>query len=227
MATLIPSFFTCSQRITSGERRFAQRLESNLEDDYLLWYDVPVGCKWLDPDFIVLHPCGASLFWRCKDWKLSTIQSLDPDNAIFVTLDGCKANRKPLRQARDYTMAIASRKPVFQWTGSTRLETRAMTLGKPASSMVTMHSSRGLEFPVVLIPGLGYLPYAQAFPEDEAQLLYMAMTRAIDPLVTTGHQSSAFVRKVGTVLEIHSKARCEGARSRGTAPPHTGFQDRN
>ncbi len=56
MATLIPSFNSCSMRMTPGERRLAQRSEEKLEDDYLLWYDVPVGKKQLHPDFIVLHP---------------------------------------------------------------------------------------------------------------------------------------------------------------------------
>lgn len=32
-------------RMTPGQRRLAQRLEEKLEDDYLLWYDVPVGKK--------------------------------------------------------------------------------------------------------------------------------------------------------------------------------------
>ena len=31
-------------------------LEDKLDDDYLLWYDVPVGPQQLYPDFIVLHP---------------------------------------------------------------------------------------------------------------------------------------------------------------------------
>ncbi|WP_334825853.1 hypothetical protein [Nostoc sp.] len=43
MATLIPSFNSCSMRMTPGQRRLAQRLEEKLEDDYLLWYDVPVA----------------------------------------------------------------------------------------------------------------------------------------------------------------------------------------
>jgi len=42
--------------MTSGEKRLAQRLEAKLDDDYLLWYDVPVGPKCLHPDFILLHP---------------------------------------------------------------------------------------------------------------------------------------------------------------------------
>jgi hypothetical protein len=42
--------------MTSGEKRFAQRLEAKLEEDYLCWYDVPVGPANVHPDFIVLHP---------------------------------------------------------------------------------------------------------------------------------------------------------------------------
>jgi hypothetical protein len=45
MATLIPALGCCLSRMTSGERRLAERLEQKL-DDYLLWSDVPVdrGC---------------------------------------------------------------------------------------------------------------------------------------------------------------------------------------
>ena len=42
--------------MTSGERRLAERLEHKLDDDYLLWYDVPVGPKQTHPDFVVIHP---------------------------------------------------------------------------------------------------------------------------------------------------------------------------
>jgi len=41
---------------TPGERRFARRLESHLEDDYLCWHDVPVGDLRRYPDFVILHP---------------------------------------------------------------------------------------------------------------------------------------------------------------------------
>ena len=56
MAVLIPALSTCTGRMNGGERRLAQRLEHKLEDDYLLWYDVPVGPKQSHPDFVVLHP---------------------------------------------------------------------------------------------------------------------------------------------------------------------------
>ena len=35
MATLIPAIDSCVSRMTSGERRLAERLEQKLDDDYL------------------------------------------------------------------------------------------------------------------------------------------------------------------------------------------------
>lgn len=45
VAALIPAIGACAGRMTAGERRLAERLEQKLDDDYLLWYDVPVGPK--------------------------------------------------------------------------------------------------------------------------------------------------------------------------------------
>ena len=63
--------------------------------------------------------------------------------------------------------------------------------------VMTMHSSKGLEFPVVVIPGLGYMPHSKAEPLSEARLLYVAMTRAMDTLILTHHQESEFVQRLG------------------------------
>ena len=43
MATFLSSPAAAGARATPGERRFADRLADMLEDDYLCWYDVPVG----------------------------------------------------------------------------------------------------------------------------------------------------------------------------------------
>jgi len=75
MATLIPALGTCLHRMTAGEKRLAERLEQKLEDDYLLWYDVPIGPKQTYPDFVVLHPHRGALILETKDWHLSTIHS--------------------------------------------------------------------------------------------------------------------------------------------------------
>jgi superfamily I DNA/RNA helicase len=61
---------------------------------------------------------------------------------------------------------------------------------------VTMHSSKGLELPLVSIPGLGYLPHAQANLDDEVRLMYVGVTRAVDQLVMTCHRDSEFVRRL-------------------------------
>ena len=81
MATLIPDYSACASRMTPGERRFAQRLESKLEDDYLCWYDVPIGQSMRHPDFMVLHPRRGLLILEVKDWKLDTIQSITRSDA--------------------------------------------------------------------------------------------------------------------------------------------------
>jgi UvrD-like helicase C-terminal domain/Nuclease-related domain/AAA domain len=106
MATLIPSFNSCSMRMTPGERRLAQRLEEKLEDDYLLWYDVPVGKKQLHPDFIVLHPSRGLFILEVKDWKLDTIENINPSTVTLLTEDGVKEVKHPLKQARDYAQAV-------------------------------------------------------------------------------------------------------------------------
>ena len=38
--------------MTSGEKSISVRLENKLQDDCLLWYDVPVGPKQSHPDFV-------------------------------------------------------------------------------------------------------------------------------------------------------------------------------
>ncbi|MEH1788759.1 3'-5' exonuclease [Nostoc sp.] len=70
-----------------------------------------------------------------------------------------------------------------------------------------MHSSIGLEFPVVLIPGIGFMPNQHNTPEEEARLLYVAMTRAIEQLIMTcvgvarrRHRSSEFTNRLESAL---------------------------
>lgn len=108
MATLIPSYSSCAARMTSGERRLAQRLEAKLEDDYLLWYDVPVGPKYLHPDFILLHPQRGLFVLEVKDWRIETIQQVNRDEVEIAPDGKPKWVKNPLRQARDYALAICS-----------------------------------------------------------------------------------------------------------------------
>lgn len=62
--------------------------------------------------------------------------------------------------------------------------------------LITMHSSKGLEFPVVCVPGLGYMPNKDQSMLEEARLMYVAMTRAIDQLIVTSHRQSLFTERL-------------------------------
>lgn len=108
MATLIPALNSCKPRMTGGERRFAERLESKLEDDYLLWYEVAVGPKNLHPDFIVFHPRRGLLILEVKDWRLETIQSINRTMATIITGSGAKTVANPLEQARQYAHEVVT-----------------------------------------------------------------------------------------------------------------------
>ena len=104
--------------MTLGEKRFAYRLEEKLEDDYLCWYDVSIGDRNQHPDFIVFHPHRGLLVLEVKDWKLSTIQEIDKQQASIVTDRGVVKVQNPLEQARQYMFGVTNkleRDPQLTW----------------------------------------------------------------------------------------------------------------
>jgi hypothetical protein len=100
--------------MTSGERRLAYRLEGKLEDDWLLWYDVPLGPRNVHPDFVVFNPRRGLLVLEVKDWRLDTIQEVDRQSVCLLTPLGLKRQVNPLEQARQYaheTVDLLKRDP--------------------------------------------------------------------------------------------------------------------
>ncbi|MFP1678499.1 3'-5' exonuclease [Alloalcanivorax sp. C16-2] len=108
MATVIPNLNTL-RNMTPGERRLGQRLETLLEDDYTVWYDIPLGRQRRYPDFIVLHPGRGLLFLEVKDWKPDTLRRLTPTHADIHTPTGLKTVSNPLEQARQYGLVAINR----------------------------------------------------------------------------------------------------------------------
>ena len=92
--------------MTSGEKRLAERLEQKLDDDYWLWYDVPMGPRNTHPDFCVMHPRRGILVLEVKDWKLSTILQADKQNWEIMGDSGPKTVINPLEQARQYAHQV-------------------------------------------------------------------------------------------------------------------------
>ncbi len=107
MATLIPAIGSC-RFDTSGERRTAERLEQKLDDDYLLWHNVPVGPLNAHPDFVVLHPSRGILILEVKDWKLDTVQQADKQSWVILSEGLPKTVISPLEQARHYAHQLVN-----------------------------------------------------------------------------------------------------------------------
>jgi hypothetical protein len=104
MAVLIPSIGSCTFD-SGGERRFAERLEAKLEEDYLCWYNVALGPAVRHPDFIVFHPRRGLLILEVKDWQAHTIEGADKTNFRIHTDRGLLSVENPLEQARGYAHA--------------------------------------------------------------------------------------------------------------------------
>ncbi len=172
MATLIPALGTCVARMTSGERRWAERLQDKLEDDYLLWWDVPIGPKQTRPDFVVLHPRRGALILEVKDWRLDTIRRATREY-FEIAPDGTpKVVMSPLQQARHCAIQVVNaleRDPqLVQGAGPYQ--------GKLA-----------LEWPVVAVMAERGADNAKGVENQdailEARVVYVATTRAMQRLL--------------------------------------------
>ncbi|MEM9480472.1 MAG: 3'-5' exonuclease [Verrucomicrobiota bacterium] len=108
MARLINSIDLSKSTVTTGERRFAQRLESHLEKDYLCWYDVRIGQNSQFPDFIILHPSRGLLIIEEKGWRITTIRSIDPSRVELETDGAIRRDSNPFMKARQHTMQLVN-----------------------------------------------------------------------------------------------------------------------
>jgi len=109
MATLIPALNSVLAKMTAGEKRFARRLESHLEEDYCCWYEATVGPRARRPDFVILHPRRGLLVVEVKDWRLENIRTLDPFSATLVVNGQEVRAANPVEQARQYVLKLCNR----------------------------------------------------------------------------------------------------------------------
>lgn len=69
-----------------------------------------------------------------------------------------------------------------------------------AIKVMTMKVSKGLEFPIVAIPGVGSMPAPGADEKEEARLFYVAATRATEKLLLTISGDGAFGKRFELVV---------------------------
>lgn len=84
MAILIPSL-GFARFDTRGELRLAERLKDFLEENAVVWHNLPVGPRGRHPDFIVVHPANGLLVLEVKDWRLESIVSADKTKVELLT----------------------------------------------------------------------------------------------------------------------------------------------
>lgn len=71
--------------------------------------------------------------------------------------------------------------------------------GADAIQVMTMKVSKGLEFPVVALPGVGHMPAAGEDEKEAARVFYVAATRATHKLVLTVSGGGGFEKRLSNV----------------------------
>jgi Nuclease-related domain/AAA domain/UvrD-like helicase C-terminal domain len=99
-------FSHIEQRCNGGERRVLHQLRRCLEDDHLVWHDVPLGPRARQPDFVVLSPRQGVLLLEVKDWRRATLGQATRHQVELHTERGTVVEANPLRQARDYALEL-------------------------------------------------------------------------------------------------------------------------
>ena len=75
--------------------------------------------------------------------------------------------------------ALAQRKLPF----NVRKRSGEFNPGANAIQVMTMRVSKGLEFPVAALPGVGHMPTAGKYEKETARVFYVAAARATQRLV--------------------------------------------
>lgn len=106
MAVFPQGLTNIDSRCNVGERRVLHAIKRHLEDDYLVWHDVPIGPRARQPDFVILSPRWGLLLLEVKAWKPSSLGAATTDRIELQTPRGTVVEPNPLRQVRDYAMEL-------------------------------------------------------------------------------------------------------------------------
>ena len=87
--------------------------------------------------------------------------------------------------------ALAQRKLPF----NVRKRSGNFNPGANAIQVMTMKVSKGLEFPVVALPGVGHMPAPGEDEKEAARVFYVAATRATQQLLLTASGEGGFTNR--------------------------------
>ncbi|MCS4533037.1 3'-5' exonuclease [Neisseria montereyensis] len=110
MAQFVPELTQAvlNNMATAGERKVAKFLSEYLDDDCIVWCNVPMGNKRLYADFLVLFPNKGLLCIEVKDWHLKILRRMTKTECE-LEIDGHRKREKhPMEQARSYVHTITN-----------------------------------------------------------------------------------------------------------------------
>jgi superfamily I DNA/RNA helicase len=98
--------------------------------------------------------------------------------------------------AEEIAGALQAMDVPFDWLKDAAF--KSVDPSRPSVKLMTPHSSKGLQYRVAIIGGVGFWPYASAHQSEaeQARLLYVAMTRATHELVLTSCKASVFSERL-------------------------------
>lgn len=173
-----------ANKMATFEQNFGQQLLHSLPDDLSQWQQQTIKdrAELLSDIETVSMPAFAlvsnyvaqtELLKGIEDNSFSAQQADDQKQTIEAFLAFIRNSQLKSEQAFDYLQQLKQQ--------------RAQQKGQQGVQLISVHKSKGLEWPVVIIPGLNhdYYPYEPegdfsrpANVESERRLLYVAMTRA-------------------------------------------------
>ena len=159
-------------RCNAGERRVLHQLKRCLEDDYLVWHDIPIGPKARQPDFVILSPRWGVLLLEVKDWRLPTLGPANRDQVELHTARGPVTQPHPLRQARDVMLELVD---------LMRADPALVHAGGPFAGKLIFPYGWGVVFSRLTQADVAGSDFRELFPEART-LLRDDLDEAVDPM---------------------------------------------
>ena len=197
MAVSIPERIRGNPGIPKERQLVGGALVADLDEAATVWYEPPFDLDDARPHFLVLEPSIAVAEAVQRRLRADT-----PARSIAVLyLDGRTDDR-----AERLDQRLREIVPDLLWSNAMRAPGSAdpkELLGSTESPVVlsTIHSAKGLEFPAVIVCGLGGRPGSGATRlRQDRRTLYVGLTRAQDDLEVVVRSDDMFL------VDIHSAA---------------------
>ena len=108
MAKIYPDYIEDFQKPTEGEKRVFRFLKeaARPHNDFICWYEPPIGKSGKEPDFILLSKKHGLLIIEVKDWTSNQIVSINPHQFTILEGESQKKRTNPDKQAKGYVDAL-------------------------------------------------------------------------------------------------------------------------